>query len=410
LSNDPASACTTLPGTEPGLTRGNVAGPILDRDIRRATAVQHSFGKTSDFTLGVEEELLVIEDGSLGLAHKSDELLAAMALDERFARHDLYEAQIELSSSICRSAGESVRELADLRSAARAAGGRMIGAGIHPTGAFGDTRMVRAKRYEREAQNLRGLVRRTPDCALHVHVGMPDPETAIRVCNGFRPWIPVLEALAANSPFWHGIDSGFASARRVLRRSFPRVGIPRPFQSFDQYVEIVASLMDMGELEEYTFIWWEVRPHPKFGTVEVRAMDSQSSLANVAGIAALVQALAKHLAESPPAEHLAGEVIEESSFRAGRDGIDAAIGHGASIRPVREMAAEAVRLARPHARELGSEEPLLEVQRILSEGNGADRQRAAHERGGMKALLEGLAGETSSGWDERSAARVSLNG
>jgi len=360
--------------------------------------VKHSFGKSPDFTLGIEEELLVVEPGGFGLAHASDKVLTAMALDERSARHDLYEAQIELSSSICRSADESVRELAALRSAARDAGGCMIGAGLHPSGAFGDTRMVRAKRYAREAKNLRGLVRRTPDCALHVHVGMPDPVTAIRVCNGFRPWIPLLEALAANSPFWHGIDSGFASARRVLRRSFPRVRIPEPFQSFDHYAEMVASLVAMGELDDYTFVWWEVRPHPRFGTVEVRAMDSQSSLASVAGIAALVQGLAKHLAESPLGKHVVGEVVEESSFRAGRDGVDAAIADGASIRTVREMAAEGIRLAEPHARELGSEGPLEEVERILRNGNGADRQRTAHERGGMKQLLEGLAEEASVGW------------
>ena len=124
---------------------------------------------------------------------------------------------------------------------------------------------------------------RTPDCALHVHVGMPDPETAIRVCNGLREYLPLLEALAANSPFWHGRDSGFASARRILRRGFPRVDIPSAFRDFAEYEEVVQAAMAAAEIDDYTFLWWEVRPHPRFGTVEVRAMDSQSSLASVGG-------------------------------------------------------------------------------------------------------------------------------
>jgi carboxylate-amine ligase len=356
--------------------------------------MQHSFGRTADFTLGIEEELLLVEADNYRLAHVSGAVLAAMGVDERSARHDIYEAQIELSSPSCRNAEQATKSLAELRAQMRSAGGTAIGAGIHPAGSFGDVRIVEAERYAREAERLRGLVRRTPDCALHVHVGMPDPETAIHVCNGLREWLPLLEALAANSPFWHELDSGLASARRVLRRGFPRVEIPPPFRDYADYEAVVDTAIAAGELEDYTFIWWEVRPHPKFGTVEVRAMDSQSSLASVAGLAALVQALAKQVAESRPGSYARHEAVAESSFRAGRDGLDATLPYGESHRGARQLVSEALALARPHARELGSEAPLEEIERILRDGNGADRQRAAHRQGGMAALLEQLAAET----------------
>jgi carboxylate-amine ligase len=357
--------------------------------------VKHSFGGTADFTVGIEEELLLVQPGRHELAHASGELLAAMKLDERSSRHDLYEAQIELSSPVSRNAGEAIGKLSDLRRSLRAAGGTAIGTGIHPAASFGDVRIVHAERYERERDRLRGLVDRTPDCALHVHIGMPDPETAIRVCNGLRPHVPLLEALAANSPFWHGRDSGFASARRILRRGFPRVDIPSPFRDFAEYEEVVQDAMTAAEVDDYTFVWWEVRPHPRLGTVEIRAMDSQSSLASIAGLAALVQALAKHLAEIPSNAHVRREVIAEASFRAGRDGIAATLPDGDSLVPVREITANLLALARPHARELGSDAPLDEIDRIVREGNGADRQRAAHEDGGIAAVLERLVDETA---------------
>jgi glutamate---cysteine ligase / carboxylate-amine ligase len=357
--------------------------------------VKHSFGSSADFTVGIEEELLVVDETSHELAHASEPLLAAMGLDKRLARHDLYEAQIELSSPISRNAEDATGSLRTLRAHLRDAGGTVIGAGIHPTGKFGDVRIVDAERYARESERLRGLVDRTPDCALHVHVGMPDPETAIRVCNGFREYIPLLEALAGNSPFWHGRDSGFASARRILRRGFPRVEIPAPFESFAEYQEVVRAAMTAAEVDDYTFLWWEVRPHPKFGTVELRAMDSQSSLASIAALGALVQSLAKQLAESSPRDPVRREVIAEASFRAGRDGTAATLPDGHSLRPVREIAADVLALVRPHARELGAEAPLEEVERIVREGNGADRQRSAHDSGGMPAVLSGLVDETT---------------
>ena len=225
---------------------------------------------------------------------------------------------------------------------------------------------------------MRGLFRRTPECALHVHVGAPDPDMAVRAFNGLRAHLPLFQGLSANSPWWFGVDSGLASARFSLVRSFPGRGVPPSFSSFDEYAALVQSVTEAGGLDDYTFVWWDLRLQPRLGTIELREMDSQSSLERVAGLTALAQGLARHEAERAPAEPPPSQVIAESSFRASRDGIEATILHEGSMRPLRDVARGALDLARPHARELGSEGALEGIERILAEGDGAARQRAAH--------------------------------
>jgi carboxylate-amine ligase len=251
-------------------------------------------------------------------------------------------------------------------------------------------------RYRLIADEMRGLQARTPTCALHVHVGMPDAEAAIRAFNEMRSHLPLLQALAANSPFWYGRDSGLASARAQVFRALPRSEIPPAFSSFDEYAECTEALVAAGGMPNYTFVWWDIRPHPILGTLEIRAMDSQSSLGNAAGLAALVHSLARMAVEEHgPWEHR--EVLMESSFRAARDGLDATLWHDGALRPVPEIARATVERARPYARELGSEGALEEIERILIEGNGAARQRAAFASGGMTEVLAELVEETARG-------------
>ena len=163
--------------------------------------MKHAFGERPDFTLGVEEELLLVDPDSHALVRDSGWLVTTLARDGASVRHDIYEAQIELSSSVCRDVDEAMRELTRLRDAVVRAGGLVMGAGIHPAADFGDVSVVRQPRYIDQQDYLGGVVDRTPDCALHVHVGMPDPDTAVRACNGLREHLPLLHALAANSPF-----------------------------------------------------------------------------------------------------------------------------------------------------------------------------------------------------------------
>jgi glutamate---cysteine ligase / carboxylate-amine ligase len=355
-----------------------------------------AFGSGPGFALGLEDELLVVDPGTHALAHTAVELLDRLdvAAAAGTAKPDTYAAMVELTAPVSARAGEATRSIAALRGRVRAAGGTVLGAGIHPDGAHGDVVHFPAERYRTLERQLRGLLRRTPTAAIHVHVGMPDADTAIRAFNGLRGHLPVLGALAANSPFWYGADSGLASARAALFRSYRGADLPRAFESYDDYAETVAQAVAAGGLEDYTFLWWDLRPHPRLGTVEVRAMDGQSSLRSIAGLTALVHALARREADRR-GPWPAREALLEASFAAHRDGLDARLPLDGALRPAREVARATLALARPHARELGSEAELEEVDRILAEGNGADRQRAAHGRGGMPEVLRTLVAEAA---------------
>src|SRR3954466_10121535 len=243
-----------------------------------------------------------------------------------------------------RTADDGVAAIAALRARARQVGATLLGAGIHPHGAFGEVVHVAEPRYHAIHDQLRGLLRRTPTCALHVHVVMPDPETAIHVYNATREWLPLLQALAANSPFWHGVDSGLATSRAQLFRGYPRGDIPRAFASFDDFEQSVAAVLAAGDLTDYTFLWWDVRPHPRLGTVEVRAMDAQSSLRSVLGLVSLIHGLAQAAADAPapPGGWAPREALMESSFRAARDGLAATLWFEGQMRPVREIAPAAM--------------------------------------------------------------------
>ena len=250
---------------------------------------------------------------------------------------------------------------------------------------------------------MRGFMRRTPTCALHVHVGMPDPESAIRACTGLRSYLPVLQGLAAHSPYWHGLDSGFASARAQLFRAFPRAVIPPAFADWAAYEAYVAAWLEAGDAPDYTFLWWDIRPHPRLGTVEFRAMDAQARLGSVAGLAALVHGLALAVLDGRADPPVPGAEIAEGSFRAGRDGLDATLRWDGAMRPLRELAAEAIGHARGALRERGGRRRAREAERILREGNGADAMRAAHAQGGMRAVLERLVARRRSGRLRRGA-------
>ena len=354
--------------------------------------MEHAYGRGESLALGVEEELLLVDARTLALDHRASEILPRLG---DAAKPDVYEAEVETASPISRDAEEAVAALGAVRERMREAGATLIGCGIHPDAPFGEAPHVPGERYEAIAASMRGFMSRTPTCALHVHVGMPDPEAAIRVCTGLRSYLPVLQGMAAHSPYWHGRDSGFASARAQLFRAFPRAVIPPAFTSWAHYEDYVERWLAAGDAPDYTYLWWDIRPHPRLGTVELRAMDAQSRLAAVAGLSALVHGLAIALLEARADPPVPGAEIVESSFRAGRDGLAASVRWDGSMRPLGELAAEAVALARAALRERGADGALEEAERILREGNGADRMRAAHARGGMRAVLEGLVDEAA---------------
>src|SRR5437899_983992 len=311
-----------------GRLRERPGGRARDRPDRgargdRSPVVDNAFG--SQFTVGIEEELLLVDPETHLLTPTAAQVLAAMGAPEATASHEAYAAQIELRSPPVRDAAEAGDALRSARAAARAAGATLMGVGLHPADTDGDSELVDSERYHRVARMMRGLFARTPEAALHVHVGMPDPQTAIRAFNGLRSHLPLLQALSANSPWWFGRDSGLASARYALVRTYPGRGVPAAFPDFDAYVQATEQTLAAGGIDEYTLLWWDVRPHPKLGTVELREMDVQTSVEDAAALGALVQGLALEAAEDRVRHAPPSDAIAMSTFRAARDGLDATI-------------------------------------------------------------------------------------
>jgi glutamate---cysteine ligase / carboxylate-amine ligase len=351
---------------------------------------EHKFGSSPPLTLGVEEELLLVDEGC-GLLADGAGVLERIDADHRKAvSTEIFATQIELKTGVCLDAEQAARELAEVRRAVVAAGARLMGSGTYP-GESGDPELVDKARYESVKKDLASLLA-TPPCALHVHVGVPDPETAVCVANAMRHHLPLLAALTANSPFRDGADSGLASARAAAVRSYPRFELPRAFHDYDEFLSVADQLIAAAGVSDYTYIWWDVRPHPKLGTVEVRGMDVQARPEENAAIAALIQALAAKEIDSPGDPGLAREAIEESYFQAERYGLEARlmVDEGTAA-PAPEVARGTLEVVRPYAADLGGEGALEEIDRILSDGNGADRQRRVHAEGEMEALLSDLA-------------------
>jgi glutamate---cysteine ligase / carboxylate-amine ligase len=230
---------------------------------------------------------------------------------------------------------------------------------------------------------------------LHVHVGMDDPDTAVRVGSQLRNWLPELLALSSNSPYWHGRDTGLASARTQIFETMPRTGLPPRLESFADFVELVERATAAGFFPEYTYIWWDLRPHPNHGTIELRVCDAQTRVDSVAAIAALTQSLAATLAAEPvPAQPRL--LIAENKWRAVRYGLDADL---YDLRknetcPARDAIRELVERVAPAAEQLGCEAELAEVERLLARGAGADEQRRVAEEAGLVGVARWLTEET----------------
>jgi carboxylate-amine ligase len=347
------------------------------------------FGAERPFSLGVEEELFLVDPVTGAQANASAAVIERVEVGDGRIERELHACQVELITGVCGSVGEAVDALGRLRGAVLGTGAGLLGAGTHPAAAEGEAEITDKERYER-IRELLGDAVATPVGGLHVHVGMPDEEVAIRTFNGLRRHLPLLQALAANSPFRHGRDTGLASAREVTMRGWPRSGVPRAMRDFDDFSATAQLLARAADVPDYTWFWWKLRPHPRLGTVELRALDAQTTLEDLSALVALVHCLARSEAERPTAggAEPPGELLDEASFRAARWGIAARLPDAdGRLRTVPELLAEALASARPHARELDCEAELEDVRRLLEDGGGAGRQRAIHAIGGMGALL-----------------------
>jgi glutamate---cysteine ligase / carboxylate-amine ligase len=357
------------------------------------------FGSERPFSVGVEEELFLVDPVTGSQTNASAAVQERLGPVDGQVERELHACQVELITDVCRSAGEAVGTLGGLRRAVLETGAGLIGSGTHPSAMEGTAEITDKERYER-IRDLLGDAVATPVGGLHIHIGMPDRETAIRTFNGMRHHLPLLQALAANSPFRHGRDTGLASAREVTIRGWPRSGVPRAMRDFEDFEEATRLLARAADVPDYTWFWWKMRPHPRLGTVEIRALDVQCTLQDMGGLVALAHCLARHEAEADPDRSAdpPAEVLEEGAFRAARYGTAARLPDAEGrLRPVSELLRTALELAGGYAEELDCVAELESLSSLLESGGGAGRQRAAHEIAGMDGLLRELTELTGGG-------------
>ena len=302
---------------------------------------------------------------------------------------ELMESVLEISTDPCADlaqAGSQLRALRRQVAETAAAKEMAIGsAGTHPFAMWEDQRIVARPRYRDIISALRFVARQELIFGMHVHVGVDGPDKAIHVANGMRVHIPVLLGLSANSPFWRADATGMASTRTPIFRAFPRVGIPPTYEDWADYERRIEFMTDAGVIEDYTYLWHDVRPHATFGTVEIRVMDSQTHIEHALGLTALVQALVKELAEhfdaGTPLSTYPFEMLDENKWLAARHGLEGELVDLPSSDRVstRALARRLLDRMREHCQELGSASELEAVEDLLARGNGAARQVVVYE-------------------------------
>ncbi len=343
---------------------------------------------------------MLLDPDTWELAQRADELLGVLGDDlVASCSGETHQAALELATSPCATVGEAMAELGRLRARlardARAIGLATAAAGMHPGTMADDSQVSPAARYQLVHKTMRGIARREPTFALHVHIGVAEPESAIRLLNRLRAHLPLLLALSASSPLWRGEATGLASNRTILFQAFPRTGLPRRFDDYADWVRTVDLLMRSGAIPEPTFLWWDVRPQPRFGTVEVRIMDAQPRVEATGALCALVQALARlELEQGFAARELvdAQEALAENRFLAARDGVAAELVDPVrAVRvPVADLLTEVLAAALPHASALGAAGELAVVPALVSSPEGP-RQEALGAAGGIAGLVSDLA-------------------
>jgi carboxylate-amine ligase len=375
-----------------------------------SSVVDHRFGSGPPLTIGVEEEYMLLDAEGYGLANRFGDLEQAIA-DLPFAANvhpELMQSTAEAATPPCATIDDARRELVGIRRGladAAAPLGMVIGAaGTHPFSRSEQQRITAHDRYRALIEQLQYVARRELVFGMHVHVAVPDPETCIKVMEGIVIELPVLLALSVNSPFWRGHETGLQSTRTAVFAGFPRSGLPPRFDSYEDYADSVGWMEDTGAIDDYTHLWWDVRPHPRLGTIELRVPDCQFDVDYALALVAYVQALVKSLVEA--VEHLHPPVAyhrmlaAENKWLAARYGLDAPLMDLAAGERVKtrasDLAARRLEELMPHARELGCDEALRNIERILSVGTGATRQlrvyRANHD---LEELLRELSDVTA---------------
>jgi carboxylate-amine ligase len=348
--------------------------------------MDHNF-TSKGYTIGIEEELMIVDGETLELANAIEQLLEDT--ENGAVRPELMESVCEIATDphpTVDAAGEQLSGLRRHVCELAAPKGLGIGsAGTHPFAMWEDQRIVARPRYRDLIEALRFVARQELIFGMHVHVGMDDADKAIHVANGMRVHLPVLLALSANSPYWRAHSTGLMSSRTPIFRAFPRVGVPPAYRDWEDYDKRIGFMVDSGVMDDYTYLWYDVRPHPRLGTVEVRVCDSQTRVEHTLGLTALIQAMVKELSEHFDAGKELGdypwEMLDENKWLAARHGLEGELIDLPKNERVttKQLIRRLLDRLAEHATDLGAIGHFEAVEDILARGNGAHRQRVVFE-------------------------------
>ena len=360
--------------------------------------IEQAFGSSAPWSLGVEEEMLILDGETLALTPAVEALLEAAEGRELpgVLKMELLASMVELATGVCATAQDALAALRELRAAAgegaRAAGLRIAAAGTHPFSLPQAQDVAPDPRYHEFVEYAGISARRQAVCGLHVHVSMPGPDECMHALEGVLPWLPLLLALSANSPYLAGEETGLASARAEVLALLPRAAAPPAFASYAEWEAFVERFVRIGLADGYTRFWWDIRPHPRFGTLEVRAPDQPTSVELTAALAALLQALCVTVLAEPPRSASRGDYAQ-NRWAALRFGPRAELIHpgGERLVPVPELAHELLALVQPAVRELGTADVLRVLDPRSCEG---DRQLEIGRERGLEAVAADAAERT----------------
>ena len=358
------------------------------------------------YTLGIEEEFQIIDPETRELRSGVQQILAdGKTLLKEHVKPEMHQSVVELGTEICRDVEHAREQIIELRSelamVAARSGLKIASSGTHPFSHWADQLITVDERYARILQDMQQIARVNLIFGLHVHVGIPDREAGIDIMNQTRYFLPHIYALSVNSPFWLGQNTGLKAYRQMIFERFPRTGIPDAFESLSEYDDYLKLLVSTGCIDNAKKIWWDVRLHPFFDTIEFRICDAQSRLADTIALAAIMQAIVAKLSklriQNVTFRNYPRRLIDENRWRASRYGIDGKMidfGRKCEVEE-RELLHEMLEFIAPEMIELGSHAELGQIEKIMRDGTGADRQLAVWERtGDMKAVVDHIVAET----------------
>jgi carboxylate-amine ligase len=375
------------------------------------------------FTIGVEEEFQIIDPETLELRSHVVQLLSSAAARGvgDLVKQEMHQSIVETGTKICENVSELRLEMHRTRSelvmAAESTGLHVAAAGTHPFSSWIDQVISPGERYQHIVEEMGQLARSLLIFGMHIHIAMPDKQTTVDMMNMVRYFLPHLLALSTSSPFWMGRNTGLKSFRTTVFRRFPRTGIPEIFESWSAYENFVSLLIKLNCIDNGKKIWWDVRPHPTYGTLEFRMFDTATKVEEAVAIAALTQAIIVKLhrlyTHNQSWRIYRRALLEENKWRAARYGIEGKLidfGREAEV-PVRELMMELLGLVDDVVDELGSRSAVEYVHTILNEGTSAERQlRVYQQTGNLKDVVRHLVTETrASVVDARSSSAGSIN-